>query len=103
MDNIQRESTLEKRKGTIGRIESMDSSRGLCTFLLMPAHFTHWYLNNIPNPHWATWIFRTIIGSTFQFIFVTLPGMAVILELYNAKIKGIDDKKLKELLGTDFL
>ena len=61
----------------------------------MPAHFTHWYLNNIPNPHWATWIFRTIIGSTFQFIFVTLPGMSVILELYNAKIKGIDEKKLK--------
>ncbi|MHA1377586.1 MAG: heparan-alpha-glucosaminide N-acetyltransferase domain-containing protein [Candidatus Helarchaeota archaeon] len=82
-------------KKSFKRIRSMDTARGIATWLLMPAHFSHWYLKIFPNPSWMTWLFRSILGTAFQYVFVTLPGMAVILQLYLGKRKGISEEKLK--------
>ncbi|MHA1383771.1 MAG: heparan-alpha-glucosaminide N-acetyltransferase domain-containing protein [Candidatus Helarchaeota archaeon] len=85
----------EKDPVKITRIKAMDTARGIATWLLMPAHFTHWYLRNFPNPSWATWLFRSILGTAFQYVFITLPGMAVVLQLYIGRQRGTNEEKLK--------
>jgi len=73
------------------RIKAMDTARGIATWLLMPAHFSHWYLKIIPSPSWMQYLFRSILGTAFQYVFVTLPGMAVTLQLYIGRKRGIDE------------
>ncbi len=85
----------EKTPKPIVRIKAMDTARGIATWLLMPAHFSHWYLKIIPNPSWMQYLFRSILGTAFQYVFVTLPGMAVTLQLYISRNRGIDENQLK--------
>ncbi|MFX1449461.1 MAG: heparan-alpha-glucosaminide N-acetyltransferase domain-containing protein [Promethearchaeota archaeon] len=80
---------------SIKRIKSMDTARGIASFFLAPAHYSHWYLRIFPSPSWMQYLFRIIIGVPFQYVFVTLPGMAVTLQLFISRKKGFDESKLR--------
>jgi len=96
----KQESELTQNKNVLleGRIKALDTARGYATIMMIVGHYVEWYLKSSVTPSILHYIFVTILGISAQNLFVTLPAMGVILQLYIYGKKGVEESTLRKII-----